>query len=54
MITQRRKRIVLLNPMSTTYRQQVDQGHIIKILVLWANGDFSKCMIVVQSKSIKR
>jgi hypothetical protein len=47
MITQRRKRVVSLNPMLMTYRQQVDQGHITIILVSWANSDFSKCMIVV-------
>jgi hypothetical protein len=31
MITQRRKCVISLNPMFTTYRQQVDQGHIIII-----------------------
>ena len=50
----KKKRVLSLNPVSTNYRERADEGHITIIPVSWANGDFSRSMIVIQTKTIER
>jgi hypothetical protein len=53
-INQQKKKVVSLSPFPTFYREQVEEGHITFIPISWANGDFSRSMIILQTKSIQR
>ena len=53
-LLQQKKKVVSLSPFPTFYREQVEEGHITFIPVSWANGDFSRSMVIVQTKSIQR
>lgn len=53
-ISHGKKRVVSLNSVNTNYRERADEGHITMIPVSWANGDFSRTMVVIQTKSIER
>ena len=49
-----KKRVVSPNPSPTNYREKLSEGHITIIPISWANGDFSRSMTVIQTKSIER
>lgn len=49
-----KKRVVSLNPVRTIYREKLAEGHITVIPTSWANGDFSRTMIIIQTKAIER
>ena len=53
-ISCRNKRVVSLSPNKTAYLQSLEDGHITIIPVSWANGDFSRSMMVVKTKTIER
>ena len=48
------KCVVSLNNTPTTYCEKLAEGHITAIPVSWANGEFSRSMLVIQTKTIER